>query len=210
MLSRLPDLTMDLSIDHERRLVTLAMLEFDSALLVRYVMDILPRDYGVVVAEDDEDVDEAWLPRRPEYRLVVVLAGREHPARVVRLRDGSVTVALGDPDAVYLARCRKAIEPLLSSLHGMGIEAVVAGIDRYGRPEPNEGFLHLFARTEWKVQEDDVERLCMKVERAHNVSISAVSFSKLYGDAERVIAHEPHFAWDSKAKQVVARNWEPS
>ena len=76
LLSRLPDLTMDLTIDCERQLVRLAMLEFDSGLLAHYVLDILPREHGVVAAEDDSDIDEARLPRRPAYRLVVELAGR--------------------------------------------------------------------------------------------------------------------------------------
>jgi hypothetical protein len=199
---------MDLTIDRERHVVRLAMLEFDSALLARYVMDILPRDYAVVVAEDDEDIDEAWLPRRPAYRLAVVLAGREHPAQVVRLRDGSVTVALGDPDAVYLGKCRKAIEQLLTSLHGMGIEAIVAGIDRYGRPEPNEGYLHLFAQTRGQEQDETVRRLAADAEAAHGVSICVLSHYTRLDDIDSAIALGAHFAWDPEAREVMRRNWD--
>ena len=208
MLSRLPDLTMDLTIDHERQLVTLTMLQFDSGLLAHYVMDILPRDFAVVVAEDDEDIDEAWLPRRPAYRLVVVLAGREHPAQVVRLRDGSVTIALGDPDAVYLAKCWKAIQQLLTSLHFVGIEAVVTGIDRYGRPEPTEDYLHLYAKTQGRGQDEAVERLAAEVEVLHDVSICVLSHYTRPDDFASAIAREAHFAWDPEAREVVRRNWD--
>ena len=83
----------------------------------------------------------------------------------------------------------------------------MAGVDHHGRPEPSEGFLHLFARTKGEVQEQDVEQLCRKVEEEHNVDICALRFSRLYGDTNRVIAHEPHFAWDEGERQVVRRNW---
>ena len=125
----------------------------------------------------------------------------------MRLRDGAVTVALGDPDAAHLARCLRAIEQLLSSLHERDIEAVVAGIDRYGRPEPNEGFLHLFARTQEEGQEQDVERLRRKVEASNDVDICVLSSSKSPGDTDQVIAHQPHFSWDAAARKVVRRNW---
>jgi hypothetical protein len=209
MLSRLPDLTMDLTIDHERRLVTLGMRHFDSALLASFVMDVLPRDYSAVVAESDEDVHPAGLPRRPAYRLVVVLAGREHPAQVVRLQDGGVTVTLGDPDAAYLARCSKSIEDLLRSLAVRGIEAVVTCIDRYARPAPSDGFLHLYARTRDAGQEHVVAQACSETETVHGVSICVMSDAKRPSDIDQVIAHEPHFAWDNEARQVVRRNWEP-
>jgi hypothetical protein len=160
----------------------------------------------VVAAEDDSVIDEARL--RPAFRLLVALAGREHPARVIRLSDGGVTVALGDPDAAYLARCLRGIEQLLSSLHERGIEAVVAGIDDYGRPEPDEGFLHLLARTHEESSEQDVERLRAKVEASNNISI-AVMNSRAHDDMGQALAWQAHFAWDPEARQAVRRNWSP-
>lgn len=209
MLSRLPDLVMDLTVDHKRRVVRMAMLELDSALLAHYVVDILPRDHGVVAAEEDIDIDEASLPRRPAYRLELELAGREYPGRVVRIHDGAVTVALGDPDAGYLARCGSAIEQLLSTLSSRGIKAVVAGVDRHGRPETDEGYVHLFLSQEDFAREDEVCHFCKTIGLQNRVDILVLRFSIRHGDAERVIAHEPHFSWDEVERQVVLRNWNP-
>jgi hypothetical protein len=185
------------------------MRHLDSALLASFVMDVLPRDYSAVVAETDEEVDVAGLPRRSAYRLVVVLAGRKHPAQVMRLRDGGVTVTLGDPDAAYLARCSKSIEDLLRSLAARGIEAVVTGIDRYGRPAPSEGSLHLFARARDAGQEQAVAQARSEVETEHGVSICVMSGAKRPSDIDQVSAQEPHFAWDNEGRQLVRRNWEP-
>jgi len=206
-LSRLPDLVVDLTIDRKRQLVRLAMLEFDSGLLAHFVLDILPREHGVVAAEDDSDIDEARLPRRPAYSLVVVLAGREHPARVLRLRDGDVTVTLGDPDAAYLARCEDAIAELLQAVDGRDIEAVVVGVDRYGRPEPDEGFLHLLHDLNDEARQDELHELCRSVGQKHEVSIIETRFVRPCIDLRHAIAKEHHFAWDAAGRRIVRRNW---
>jgi hypothetical protein len=99
--SRLPDLTIAMSIDREGQLVRLSMLEFDSELLAGFILD-MPRAFGVAVVEDERDVAE--VRGQPPYRLVVEVAGREHPARVVCLRDGAVTIALGEPNPAHWRR----------------------------------------------------------------------------------------------------------
>jgi hypothetical protein len=120
-----------------------------------------------------------------------------------------VTVTLGDPDAAYLARCSKSIEDLLRSLAARGIEAVVTGIDRYGRPAPSEGSLHLFARARDAGQEQAVAQARSEVETEHGVSICVMSGAKRPSDIDQVSAQEPHFAWDNEGRQLVRRNWEP-
>lgn len=90
MLSRLPDLVMDRSIDHDKRIVRLSMQHLDSALLATYVAEVLPEETGLRLVED-----EAVPSSSSGYRLVVELGGQEFEARVVKLLSGSLTVHVG-------------------------------------------------------------------------------------------------------------------
>jgi hypothetical protein len=196
-------LDIELSLDREKRLVTLHMLEFEAGHVASFLTQSLPREFGIRV--DDSPVGH--VPTLPRYDLVIALAGRHHPARLAHLSDGRVAIRLLDPDATYLMRCQRAIEQVLSMLNRRGIEAVVAGIDHYGRPEPNEGFLHVFVRTGDDAQLDTVHQLCQEVGQEHAVDLCPLRFSRPFGDTDWVIAREPHFAWDAAMRKVVLRNW---
>ena len=157
----------EVELDHRREVVTLHMLEFKAEEVTQFVTQTLPREFSVRV--DVPPVERA--PSTPGYALVIALAGRHHPAKLRRLTTGRVSVSLGDPDALYLARCRRAIAQLLSALHGRGVPAVVTGIDRHGRPKPSEGFLHLFADTAQGTKEEEILQLCREVGQEHRVDI---------------------------------------
>lgn len=195
-------LHIELELDHERQRVTLHTLEFD-ADLVNAFLETLPQKFGISVG------DPSMAPV-PNFELVIALAGRHHPARLTGRGSSRPALRLGDPDAAYLVLCRRAIEQVLSSLHGLGIPAVVAGIDHYGRPEPDEGFLHLFALSQGEAEEQIVERLCSTVEAEHNVAICVLSSAQHPGDTRKVIAMDAHFAWDQETSQLVTRNWNPA
>jgi hypothetical protein len=180
----LEGLDIEVELDRERKVVTLHMLEFEAEHVTSFLVDSLPWDFMVRV---DDSLFEHVL-NLPRYELVIALAGRHHPV-TFQYPDGRMTIRLGDPNGAYLAKCEQAIAQILSALHSRDIEGVVAGVARYGRPEPNEGFLHLLARAQGEAQEEDVLKLCNEAD---------------------VLAHEAHFAWDPETRRVVRRNWSPT
>ena len=196
-------LEIEVELDHSNRLVVLHMLEFDADLIASFLVRVLPDSYGV-------RVDDAGSERKlslPRYELVVELAGRRHPTRLQHL-SGRTTIRLGDPDAKYLARCYSAIERLLMSLHEVDVDGLVAGIDRYGRPSPNEGSLHLYARARDAAQARAIAQVCAEVEAKFKISICVASDVAPAGAVDQVFAHQAHFAWHRR--QLVRRNWEPA
>jgi hypothetical protein len=194
-------LNLEVELDGRRRVVTLHMLEFDALPVTSFLVQTLPQEFGIRV---DDAVSERWLSL-PRYDVVIELAGRRHPVRMHHLNDGRTTIRLGDPDAAYLARCHRAIEHLLASLHQLDVEAVITGIDHYGRPAPNEGFLQLYARARDAVQEQAIAQVRSEVEAKLDVSICVVSDMASTSSIDHVFAHEAHFGWDGQ--QLVRRNW---
>lgn len=196
-------LDVELWVDHELKTVRLSMLELDSELLSKFLVSQLPNDFKVRVDDQHGEL--------PKYGLEILLAGRNHPASLHHLAGGRISIYLGDPDSAYLARCERAIGQLLSALHSRRIQALVSGVDRYGRPEPSEGYLHLYARTQSAAHEEEVGQLCKEVEREHKVSVcSMCHFASASADFDRTIATAEHFAWDQDKRRVVLRNWRQS
>ena len=196
-------LDVELELDHACKRVTLHMLEFDAEHVTSFLTQSLPHDYGVSV---DDPVFE-HVPALPRYELVVALAGRHYPARLRHLRSGRAAIRLGDPDAEYLARCQRAVAQLLQALDAMDIEAVVTGIDRHGRPEPSEGYLHLFTRARSEEQEQAVKRLRVEVKAEHAVDVFVLHYSGGHAGVDHVLTRGAHFAWDPAAQQVMRLNW---
>ena len=99
-MSCLPDAMFQISIDVEKRLVTIASEAFDSSLVGWLVTQILPDQHGIKVYRED---DAGWHPPRPTYDLRVRIGGEggvEMDAEVVRLSastGGGVAVTLRDP-----------------------------------------------------------------------------------------------------------------
>lgn len=193
-------LDIEVGLNHAEKVATLFMLEFDDALVTAFLAGGLPSDFGVRV----DDMLFEQVADLPRYDLVISLAGRRHPTRLLRLPDGQVTLRLGDPDAAYLACCQIAIDQVLEALAEQDIDAVVQGMDRYGRPRPREGFLHLFAATSSNQQEEQVLAISRGIGEACGVDLIALGFR-----IDRTIELDPHFAWDSSTSSVVRRNWEP-
>ena len=94
-------LKIKVELDRERRVVTMRMLEFDSALVESYIEDGGLRELGVRI---DDSLFEDILAL-PLYRLVIDLAGRQHPASLRYLASGRLSLRLGEPDAKCQARC---------------------------------------------------------------------------------------------------------
>lgn len=197
-------LDIEVELDHGRRVVRLHMLEFDEGPVASYLLNGLSTDFGVRV----DDSGPAHLLTLPRYAVVIVLAGRHHPARIQQDVAGRTSLRLGDPDADYLGRCRAAIAELLQSVDGLDVDAVVVGADRYGRPEPNEGFLHLLHDLDDEARQDELHELCRRVGQKHDVSIIEMRFVLPCIDLKYAIANERHFAWNPLARRVVLRNWE--
>jgi hypothetical protein len=95
-MSCLSDQAMQLEVDHEQRVVRLAVKTFDSSLVATLVVRDLPGLVGadVVAYRDDARKNDAWLTQPARYRLVIVLAGLEFEAQVVKLVFGGVAVTL--------------------------------------------------------------------------------------------------------------------
>lgn len=191
-------LDIEAELDREHRVVTLHMLEFDAALIESFLEDGGLRELGVRV-DDSTFGDVLTLPL---YRLVIDLAGRHHPASLQYLRTGRISVRLGDPNAEYLARCRRAIELVLSRLHTAGIEAVILGIDRYGRPAPTDGHLELYAFLN-DGQAGKVARVAAEVEAETRVRIATMCDAVHRDELATVMRHERCWAWAPDVRQVV-------
>jgi hypothetical protein len=99
-MSCLRDQAMQLEVDHERRIVRLEVSTFDSELIADCVINWLPKQAeteGVIAYGDDDQKDELWLTKPARYRLVMVFAGLELEAQVVKLVFGGVAVTLEPP-----------------------------------------------------------------------------------------------------------------
>ena len=102
-MSCLPDFWATACVDSERRLVTMAMDRFDSALFATMVTRKLVDELGIVAYRDDTRKDALWLTHPSPYGLVVRLNSASYEAEVVKLIDG-VTVAVSlEP----LPRCKE-------------------------------------------------------------------------------------------------------
>lgn len=189
-------LDIELHIDRARRIVRLDMLEFDADLVVAFLKDRVIRGHGVQV--------DGIEPDRP-FQLVITLSGRHHPARLNVHSDGRYSLRLLDPDASYLVQCQLAIAHLLAALHEREIEAFITGIDPRGRPEPDDGFLHLYARTSSEEQVRQVEEVRKHTQTKFNVSVCVLGPTNAWGPLDLVRSAEAHFEWDPSTRQVVRR-----
>jgi hypothetical protein len=101
-LKRLDDrsegLDIEMEVDRRNKLVTLHMLEFEAGLVADFLVRSLPSDHGVCVETDSS------VRTLPRFDLVIVLAGRPYPARLIRLSEGHLALRLLAPDAKCLAR----------------------------------------------------------------------------------------------------------
>lgn len=202
------DLAIELELDKEARTVTLCMREFDHDLVVAFVRDEmlhLPQLCGVRV---DDSLFE-HVNQRDLYQLFVELAGRRHPAQMDYLVDGRVKLRLGDPDAEYLRRCEAAIEQLLREAAALDIEAVVAGVDHFGRPAPDRDGYLLVMHPHMEFSDrrlDKLRDLEQAIEAGHAVCVTFTGYAHRVGDFTSAVA-APHFAWDPSTRRVVRRNW---
>jgi hypothetical protein len=96
-MSCLSDQAMQLVVDHERRIVRLEVGKFDSALVASCIFDLQKEAGGVIAFRDDDQKDDLWLTKPAHYRLVIVFAGLELEAQVVKLFNGGVAVTLEPP-----------------------------------------------------------------------------------------------------------------
>ena len=102
-MSCLPDAMFRITIDVEKRVVTIASQDFDSSLIGWLVTQILPEQHGIKVYRED---DAGWHPPRPTYDLRVRIGGEggiEMDAEVVRLSSavgGGLAVHLRDPQVL--------------------------------------------------------------------------------------------------------------
>lgn len=195
-------LAIDLELDREAKVVTLHMLELDTELVCEFVAEELPWTYGVRIGEDASFDQE--LKTSP-FELVIALAGRRHPARLVNRGEDGCSLLLGDPDAAYLERCQHAIDQVLEALHARGFVAVVQGIDEHGRPRPRENFIHLFALAHGERQEEEVIAATKMVSDAYQVDLIALGFRAEQIDF--IARYDEHFAWSPEKSCVVRRNW---
>lgn len=190
--------------DRARKVVTLHMLEFDADLVADFVQNDLPWDFNVRV---DDSLFE-HTTNRELYELVIELAGRHHPVRFHYLANGQVRLRLGDLDADIVVRCRSAMAQLLPASAALGLQAIVADVDRHGRPMPVDGSMQLLVR----VQDLDHEGLLTHIDaaaQAHGVPIHAVTYSRCHGYLDQAV-DGPHFAWDPAEQCVALRNWRPA
>jgi hypothetical protein len=172
-------------VDHEEKVVRLAMLDFDADLVAQFVAETVPDDYV----------------------LFILMADRSFPATLLRLPEGRLTLRLSDPDADYLSRCRAAIDKLLPMLAGQDIEAVVVDIDRFGRPDPLQGALSLWS-LEAEERVPQVTELVHEIEREFDVHFSRTGLGRPHQEYfARTVESQPHFAWNPVQQQVVRRNW---
>ncbi len=194
-------LDIDFHIDRAQRIVRLDMLEFDADLVISFLTDELLREQAIRV----DGLESGQPSPEQPYQLVITLAGRPHPARLAQRSDGRYVLRLLDPDAAYLTQCQLAIAHLLSALQERDIEAFITGIDARGRPAPNEGFLHLFARARSDGQEQEVEELRKETEQRFSVSVCVLRLTNSQGQLDHVRSMEAHFEWDPSTQQVVRR-----
>lgn len=190
--------------DRARKVITLHMLEFDADLVADFVQNDLPWDFHVRV---DDALFEHTM-NRELYELVIALAGRHHPVRFHYLANGQTRRRLGDPDADIVVRCRGAMDQLLPALAVRGLHAIVAAVDRHGRPLPIEGAMQILVR----VQDLEHEGLQTQIDtaaQAHGVPIHVATYSTCHGYLDQAI-EGPHFAWDLAEQRVVLRNWIPA
>jgi hypothetical protein len=187
-------LDIELELDREHRLVILHMLEFDAELVTAFVTKGLPGEYGAALKEG--------------RRLAVSLGGRFHPVRFRHRDGGGVELRLGDSDGGFLAICSTTIGTLLSTLAARDIEAIVVGVDRFGRPKPSErNTLYVFTRHLNEAQEDYVMHHCVQLGLQQGIVFWYTRFCREYGDTDEVFPRVPHFSWDPVLQRVVTRNW---
>lgn len=190
--------------DRARKVITLHMLEFDADLVADFVQNDLPWDFHVRV---DDSLFEHTM-NREHYELVISLAGRHHSVQFHYLSNGQARLRLGDPDADIVARCRSALEQLLPALAASGLHAIVADVDRRGRPLPINGAMQLLIRVQ-DLGHDGLLTQINAAAHAHGVPIHAVTYSRCHGYLDQAV-DGPHFAWDLPEQRVVLRNWRPA